>query len=218
MNKQIITALFTGLLTLGVCTSASAVPVCTLTNATATSFSLSCTTPRLPPGKHTVSVAVDNTSFTTTFTVGAATPPPAPAGCANPSNIQTAVNFVTDRSKGFVLPLGRGQWSIIKFTTPNNSTPIAGVLQFSSTKYYLTRKTISLSLQQCNFINPIGYLTKGSQSANMGFTINQTKPGAYRLQPNTTYYLNVKNEIYMEPGVDTCPIGQQCGYLFGLTY
>lgn len=43
---------------------------------------------------------------------------------------------------------------------------------------------------------------------------SDSKPGMCSLRPDTTYYINLRNEDTNQRGIDTCPVGQTCGFLF----
>jgi len=45
-----------------------------------------------------------------------------------------------------------------------------------------------------------------------------TRTDRLRLEPNTTYYLNLRNASAVTPTVDTCPLGAACGVQLAMTF
>lgn len=102
-----------------------------------------------------------------------------------------------------------GEIVVARFTTPaKTSAAFAKVAGLESNAAYAVNRTASLSTAPCSFTSPV---SKNSNAVGVSFYFTYgvgTNSLTYaNLQPNTTYYVNIKNE---KNGVATCPSGISC--------
>ena len=161
-------------------------------------------------------------SVTASITVSAPpTTPPPTGGTISCSGYQTQVidlpwgrigsGNVQLATTGF----GNGMIVVGRFTTPNvvpTTVARAGIGAVTSIANVTVYRTAALSLTPCDFPvpNPIGNnsaTVTGTPSPNVTYQIGGPSPYYAVLQPNTTYYFNIKNEVN---GAPTCPAGKTC--------
>ncbi|MDD5302247.1 MAG: hypothetical protein PHS14_03985, partial [Elusimicrobia bacterium] len=129
--------------------------------------------------------------------------------------------FITERAFDFrysgatqIMIIKRGQASAIKFTTDKSGKRGSIVTAYSSSGPEVP-KFMNISTNKCDF--NYDNLTNGTYCAatrsigvSLAYTLG-TKPitGRCKLEPDTTYYVNIRNEDAHEAarGVDTCPVG-----------
>ena len=140
-------------------------------------------------------------------------------------------NFKTDRGGNFNIKMSRGQSVSFQFTTP--SAPHAGsTLKEVSTTGRMVGTFMNISARQGDFTYPDIYIDSlGRQRPGKRYNgcghfdgitsvkykveiVDSHSFGRCSLRPNTVYYINIRNEHIGNPGVDTCPEGTTCGYLF----
>jgi hypothetical protein len=151
-------------------------------------------------------------------TGGGTTPPPGgPISCAGfAETIVLDLAWGTPNSGGVrAITKGFGNNDIVvaRFTTPN--TTAANVFASIAAAEYIDQqhqRTATLSRTPCDFPypNPVGRLATTTQAtSSVAFTYAVGGSSTYYaiLQPNTTYYLNIKN---VAAGVSTCAPGQSC--------
>jgi hypothetical protein len=144
-----------------------------------------------------------------------------PGICAQ-SNTNYQFNFPSDFGKNFQTLMSRGQSVSFQFTT--GAAGRSGVLgKEMSNVGSLTQTFMSVSASQCDFIQPNPSAWDGCSLSGPIFSlryivedVNSNTYGSCSLKPNTTYYVNHRNENFTQPGVDTCPAGATCGFLFGM--
>ena len=90
---------------------------------------------------------------------------------------------------------------------------------------------INVSTSQCDFTYPTlvapwntldatwngcgNWFASGSLQYHVEY-VDSHQIGRCSLRPNTTYYINIRNESQGNLGVDTCPQGVTCGFLFNM--
>jgi hypothetical protein len=112
-------------------------------------------------------------------------------------------------SKGF----GGNSIIVARFTTPDRTA--AGVTaQIKSAEWgdQQHQRSAALSTSPCDFpsTNPLGRLASilgGSTSPTVTYQVGGTSTYYAVLQPSTTYYYNIKNEVKGSP---TCSSGESC--------
>jgi len=112
---------------------------------------------------------------------------------------------------------GYGTALVTRFTTGANSSPDNyGRLVSAEYQGQNTPRTAMLSDTPCDFTNgvAVGGLQLGP-TVTVLFTVGANSSGNYypALQPNTTYYLNEKNEAF---GTSTCAQGDSCNVFVDL--
>ena len=159
---------------------------------------------------------------------GATSPPPsgAPISCAGFSATRVidipwgasgsgAPRVYTSTAGGF----GNNQIVVARFTTPSSSAPgVYAAIGGAEWGDQQTPRTAALSTTPCDFPspNPVGRLSTiggGSTSPSVTYAIGGSSSYYAILQPNTTYYFNIKNEV---KGVSTCAPGQSCNMFIEL--
>lgn len=103
---------------------------------------------------------------------------------------------------------GRGQAYVMAFRTgaASPSQNLASLQEYTGDP--VTKRAV-ISLSPCDF-GSVGGGSAGS-TTQLVFTVGVPVPGMQVLQPNTQYFLNVKNEDPRRPGDDSCP--DACGFV-----
>lgn len=102
-----------------------------------------------------------------------------------------------------------GEIVVARFTTPSaTSAGYAKLSGLESNAAYAVNRTASLSTEPCSFTAPAGkYSTMVGVSFYFTYGVGTSSSSYTNLRPNTTYYVNIKNE---KNGVATCPSGVSC--------
>lgn len=122
-----------------------------------------------------------------------------------PANLKITDTALTasNKSQNIVTPSSPGMGHVFSFTTGAANT----VLSIKTGEFggYQSEKTAVVSGQRCDFdINSPTALAKTvQQRPTFDFTIGFAYAGYTQLAPNTTYYMNLKNED--RNGYNTCP-------------
>lgn len=189
--------------------------------ATSASYSTATT---LVAGNHTVAVSAKN-SIGTSTNAGASLVIQTVATCAQ-INTNRAINLVTDRGQNIHLGLNRGQSLSLQFTT--GTTGQVGSLMTDATPEFVpVTKFINISTSQCDFsYTQVNSKSPCASSLGVLYSVGVAGTASCVLQPNTTYYMNVRNEnpsifvnnktggVIDQRGIDTCPVGSLCGFIF----
>lgn len=185
-------------------------------------------------GTHTVVLAGTNTAgtgtgtATLTVTDPAITPPPV-TSCPQTMTEQLMDFAATGNTKH--VKMNRGQGYAFKFTT--DASGKTGSLETAQSTIGATvYRFMNVSEQMCdfsytNYDSANGCAASGSYSATINYQIGTGSAMVCPLKPNTTYYANVRNEnatvvklrdgtLSATRGIDTCPSGTVCGFVFGL--
>jgi len=155
---------------------------------------------------------------------GSTSPPPSGGAISCPGFNNTYVLDLPWGAPGTAAPRLSSKMSnndiiVGRFTTPNAT--LAGVyaaIKGGNWTGDQILRTASLSTNPCNFPypNPLGKLattTQGSPSPSVNYAVGGSSLYYAILQPNTTYYFNIKNEVN---GVSTCAAGQNCDFFIEL--
>lgn len=182
----------------------------------------------LTPKSYAVALAATNAAGTGTATatlvVTAPVTPPPPTSCAQ-SITEVAMDF-TGPAARWHTKMNRGQAYAYSFTTDSvgrSSSFETAESTIGSTVF----RFLNLSEQKCdfsydNYDSHNGCATSGEAGATIYFTFGQPQFMYCQLKPNTTYYVNIRNENpslgdARHPsvrGLDSCGVGQTCGYVF----
>jgi hypothetical protein len=155
---------------------------------------------------------------------GTTNPPPSggPISCAGFSN-----TYVLDLPWGppgspaprLTSKMSHNDIVVGRFTTPSTTAPgVYSMIKGGNWTGDQILRTASLSLTPCDFPypNPVGRLattTQGTPSPSVTYAVGGTSSYYAILQPNTTYYFNIKNEVN---GASTCAAGQNCDFFIEL--
>ncbi|OGT02753.1 MAG: hypothetical protein A2Z65_07735 [Gallionellales bacterium RIFCSPLOWO2_02_58_13] len=135
-------------------------------------------------------------------------------------------NWETDRGRNINEPLSRGQSLSFEFTTPGANAAGPLVKEQGNSSVGVPAWTfINISASQCDFTYPtldISWNGCGQHGNVVALkykveNVDSHTFGYCSLRPNTTYYINIRNEDIYAPGVDTCEAGATCGFLFNMT-
>lgn len=185
----------------------------------------------LSVGTHTVVLAGTNsagtgTGSTTLSVVDPVAPPPPVTTCQQTMTEQLMDFALTGNTKH--VKMSKGQGYAFKFTT--DASGRTGSLATAQSSIGATvYRFMNVSEQMCdfsynNYDSNNGCAATGSYSATINYQIGQGSFMVCSLKANTTYFVNVRNENASPAtsrtgttrGVDTCPTGTTCGFVFGL--
>ena len=143
------------------------------------------------------------------------------------ANTNMPINFGTDFGKNFNIRMSRNESVSIQFTTPADSAGWQGnVVKEATLVGIAVQGFIHISASSCDFTYPVLTYKDWDGCGNSGlfyslnYIVEATDShtfGSCSLRPNTTYYVNIRNEDVTTPGqqgIDTCPVGSTCGFLF----
>lgn len=185
----------------------------------------------LSVGLHTVVLAGTNVAGTGTGTASLTVTDPAVA----PPPVTSCPQTMTEQPMDFAatgntkhVKMNRGQAYAFKFTT-DASGKTGSLDTAQSTIGATVYRFMNVSEQMCdfsytNYDTANGCAATGSYSATINYQIGQGSFMVCSLKANTTYYVNVRNEnvtkattrTVSQRGIDTCPSGTVCGFVFGL--
>lgn len=185
----------------------------------------------LSVGQHAVVLAGTNTAGTgttsTTLTVTDPAVVPPPVTSCPQAITEQAVDFSMSGNTKH-LKMNTGQAQAFKFTTGNLGR-LGSLDTAQSTIGITVYRFMNVSEQRCdfsysNYDSYNGCGSSGSFNASIQYKVGQGDRMVCSLKPNTTYYLNVRNENITPPtsrtpsqrGIDSCPVGKTCGFVFGL--
>lgn len=142
-----------------------------------------------------------------------------PAFCGNLAVTHVPMRWNEDNGAVYYnRSMTHGQAHIYSFTTG----PADGIASFSIAEYAgsVPTRTVVISPTPCDFSVTNAALPKVVGTSGTGYFSNGTIISRrITLQPNTKYYVNIKNENpYSNPGIDACGIGENCGYRFNLNH
>lgn len=163
---------------------------------------------------------------TTTVTIGTAppvTPPPiatVPAYCGSLAVTHYPMSWADDNARVYYnRTMGRGQAHIYSFTTGPAESALAS---FSIAEYAgsVPTRTVVISKLPCDFTTSDPTLPKLVGTSGTGyFTVGVVLDRRIKLEANTKYFANIKNENpYSNPGQDACLANENCGYRFNLNH
>lgn len=135
-------------------------------------------------------------------------PPPIGGPCPPNLAITDTVLDASNQSTNIIVPSSASSGHVFKFTTPEANTVLTiNVAEFAG---YQSIKTAVVSKLHCDFdINSPSAIDKAvQQRPSFIFSVGFSSPGYTRLEPNTTYYLNVTHADHY--GNPTCPDGTSC--------
>lgn len=148
-------------------------------------------------------------------------PPSAPPanGCENLAMTYIPFNWNADNGRVLIQPMSHGQAIIYTFTTGPAQDAVA---EFSIAEYAgsVPTRTVVISTMPCDFSVANAALPKlVGTSGTAYFTVGVTQSRRVRLEANTKYYANIKNEQpYTNPGQDACQIGENCQFRFSMKH
>ncbi len=140
---------------------------------------------------------------------------PSPKGdCGSLSEVDVDVQAYYDRP-GFsytTTTMKKGEAYVMGFKTGD----FGGIQSVTVQEYAgdVVTRYLTISKTRCDFAVPQGYNQEGT-TLKKYFTVGVPYgPDFQVLEPNTQYYVNIKNENVVKfPGVDTCDIGKTCGFV-----
>lgn len=188
----------------------------------------------LAVGSHAVVLAGTNSAGTGTGTATLTVTDPAVA----PPPVTACPQTMTEQPMDFAavgntkhVKMNRGQGYAFRFTT-DASGRTGSLDSAQSTIGATVYRFMNVSEQMCdfsytNYDSANGCAASGSYSATINYQIGAGSAMVCPLKPNTTYYANVRNEnatvvklrdgtLSSTRGIDTCPAGSTCGFVFGV--
>lgn len=137
--------------------------------------------------------------------------PPVSGPCPPDLAIIDTVLDASNASTNIIIPSGKGSGHVFKFTTPEaNTVYTINAAEFSG---YSSVKTAVVSQRHCDFNlnSPTAIDRTVQQRPSFMFSVGFSSPGYTRLEPDTTYYMNLKHEDLN--GNPTCPEGTSCQFI-----
>jgi hypothetical protein len=137
----------------------------------------------------------------------------APIVCPQAWAPERIFDFAVSGQTQFIT-LKRGQASAMKFTTNSDLTKKGSIATALSSQGPEVAKFMNISTRKCDF--NYANLTNGTYcattrplSATLAYTLGAAAIGRCKLQPNTTYYVNIRNEnaAVATRGIDSCGAG-----------
>ena len=187
----------------------------------------SCT---VTPGA-TTPYTVRATNAAGTSSAAAATVTVIIPGACTLVNTNIPITYLTDFGHNFNQRMSRGESVSYQFTTPDRESPGGTIVKDNSTIGLPVEGFINVSTSQCDFTYPTlvapwntldatwngcgNWFASGSLQYHVEY-VDSHQIGRCSLRPNTTYYINIRNESQGNLGVDTCPQGVTCGFLFNM--
>lgn len=136
-------------------------------------------------------------------------------------NTNIPIAFGTDFGKNFNVAMSRNQSVSFQFTTPSTEPTTGSVIKEQSTIGKNVMAFVNISAIQSDFTYPNFAAWNGC--GNFGTVValkyrvesaDSHIFGYCSLRPNTSYYVNIRNDDSSVSGLDTCPSGAACGFLF----
>lgn len=191
------------------------------------------TATNLPVAVHTVAVIATNgigpsAVKSASLTVSQAPAQPNPTACAQ-SNTITPLDFGTASGKNFNTIVNTMQARSLQLTT-GSSGSYGYFITEMNTQGLNVNKFMNVSTSPCDFsysnYDAGNGCADSGQFTKVSYQVQDASSPAIAqvcsLQPNTTYYVNIRNEkVYTDRsgsgrGVDTCPSGSSCAFVFGM--
>lgn len=147
-----------------------------------------------------------------TCTETTVTPPPTVYSCAPLTRINVDVQRNYDAPGwSFTAPnMARGQAYVMAFRT-GAASAAPNLLAAQEYAGGVVTKYIRISTSPCDFTVPPGYVQSGGTTKVL-FTVGIPADGMQTLQPNTQYFVNLKNMDPRDPDQDSCT-SDQCGFV-----
>lgn len=142
------------------------------------------------------------------------TPPTAVGSCGNlkVNGVDAQANYDRPGLSYTTKDMMKGDAYVLSFTTGPAS---AGIQMIILAEYAgaVINRFLNISTTPCDFTVPEGFNQVGTTTRKY-FTVGTPYSSFQVLEPNTRYYVNIKNEdVVSDPGVDTCFSGQACGFV-----
>lgn len=180
----------------------------------------------LAAGSHTVAVTATN-GIGTSQEVSGSLSIQNVASCAQ-ANTNTPIDFVSGRGQNYRMAVNTNQSRSIQITTGAAGWSGNFMTEIDTTGQNVN-KFMNVSTSQCDFSYTQFDTNNGCASTgqylkvyyNVQAANSQAVAGTCSLLPNTTYYVNIRNEMVdtttrsgSQRGIDTCPSGTICGFVY----
>lgn len=138
-------------------------------------------------------------------------------------NTNIPITFGTDFGGNFNVVMSRGQSVSFQFMTPSTDWPTGSLIKEQTAHGNIVSTFINISAIQSDFTYPDPNFVTWNGCGTIGLygtlrykveSADSHTLGYCSLRPNTTYYVNIRNEESSNQGADSCPSGTTCAFLF----